>query len=361
MNKDLFRMRPFTWVLAAILAALLGLIAIGCFMIATPYYKGAPSDHFDGRHFFNNEAPIGRRGFGSFFKWMWTRKPGPWLDWIANPPAEPLPERVGPGELRVTFVGHSTVLIQMDGLNILTDPFWSERIGPVGFIGPKRHRAPGVRFEDLPPIDVVLIGHNHYDHMDMPTLERLAAVHHPLFLTGLGNAALLTARGIDRVREMDWWQNEKLAEDVTANFVPARHFSGRGLCDRNRSLWGGFVIQGPAGTVYFSGDTGMGPQFEEIRKKFGRPRLALLPIGAFRPRWFMGPVHLSPDEAVEAHQILGAGTSLAVHFGTLRLGDDGQFEPVEELFRSLGERGVSAARFWVLEPGQGRAVPHLPD
>jgi len=351
-------MRPFTWVLAAILAGLLIPIAIGCFMIATPYYKGAQSGHFDGKHFSNLE-PIGKRGFFDVLKWRFTSEPGPWLPWLDNPAAPPPPARVGRGELHVTFINHATVLIQMDGLNILIDPLFSERIGPFSFIGPRRHRPAGIKIEDLPQIDVVLISHNHYDHMDMPALKRVAEIFHPRFITGLGNAALLYARGIDRVEEMDWWDNAKIAEAISVNFVPSQHFSGRGLCDRNRALWGGFVITGPAGFVYFSSDTGMGRHFEEIRQKFGRPRLALLPIGAFRPRWFMGLVHLSPEKAVRAHQALGAKTSLAIHFGTLRLGDDGQFEPVIALFQALRDHNVSPLHFWVLEPGQGRDVPPL--
>jgi L-ascorbate metabolism protein UlaG (beta-lactamase superfamily) len=254
-------------------------------------------------------------------------------------------------------VNHATVLIQMDGLNILTDPVWSERIGPVSWAGPKRHRPPGIRFEDLPPIDVVLVSHSHYDHMDMPTLASLRDEHGPRFYTGLGNEPVLAAGGIDGAVEMDWWDEVEIADGVTLAFVPARHFSGRGLCDRNRTLWGGFAIRGPAGTVYFAGDTGAENDFERIRDTYGAPRLAMIPIGAFLPAWFMQPVHTSPEQAVEVHERLGAGVSMPIHYGTFRLGDDGQFEPVERLAKALIERPDALPDFWIMGFGEGRNVP----
>jgi len=351
-------MHAIAWALAAVLATFLLLYFIGCFVVSAPPYRGPASDHFDGTEF-HNVPPIEGRHFGRFLKWMWTREPGPWLEWVEAPYGKPPPERVGPGKLRATVVNHSTVLIQMDGLNILTDPVWSDRIGPVSWAGPKRHRPPGIRFEELPPIDVVLLSHNHYDHIDIPTLERLEAAHRPRIFTGLGNRALLEGKGIGESEEMDWWDEREIAAGVTLAFVPSRHFSSRGLCDRNRTLWGGFVIRGPAGTVYFASDTGMGPHLEQIREKYGPPRLALLPIGAFLPYWFMRPVHLSPEQAVEAHRLLGAGTSLPVHYGTFRLGDDGQFEGVERLAKEIERTNTPEVEFPVLEFGTGVDVPRL--
>jgi len=349
-------MRLFTWVLVAILAGLLGLYSYGCFWIGAPAYSGPVTENFDGARF-HNVPPVERNGFAGFLKWTWTRKPGPWLEWVEAEPGPPPPERVGAGEMRATFVNHSTVLVQMDGLNILTDPVWSERIGPVSWAGPKRHRLPGIRFEDLPPIDVVLVSHSHYDHMDMPTLIRLRDEHGPRFYTGLGNRAVLAEEGIEASAEMDWWDETEIAEGVTLAFVPARHFSGRSLCDRNRTLWGGFVIKGPAGTVYFAGDTGAENDFERIRDTYGAPRLAMIPIGAFLPAWFMSPVHTSPAQAVEVHERLHAGTSIPIHYGTFRLGDDGQFEPVERLANALIERPQVIPNFWVLGFGEGGPVP----
>lgn len=326
----------------------------GC-VFSAPGYRGPASDHFDGERFFNRE-PVENRTT-AFFKWMATRRKGPWREWTDAEPGPAPPRRVGAGELRVTFVNHATVLVQMDGLNLLTDPIWSERCSPVSWAGPRRHRPPGIRFEDLPPIDAVLVSHNHYDHLDVPTLRRLHAEHRPRFLVGLGNAALLDAEGIDRVDELDWGDAVDLSDAVRATFVRARHFSGRGLTDRDRTLWGGFIVEGPAGPVYFAGDTGFGGHFAEIRARFGPPRLALLPIGAYRPRWFMAPVHLSPADAVRAHQVLEAHVSVAIHYGTFRLADDGQDEPAEHLSMALNAAGVSPARFWLLPEGEGRPVP----
>lgn len=306
---------------------------------------------------FRNEMPTRHEGFGDVVRWMATRKPGAWRKWTEfAPPASPT-WRVGRGEMHVTFVNHSTVLVQMDGLNVLTDPIWSERCSPVSFAGPKRAHAPGLRFEDLPQIDVVVVSHNHYDHMDLPTLSRLAVERQPRIFVPLGNRRTLERRGIRGVEELDWWESAGLREEVQIYAVPTQHFSGRGLFDRDRALWAGFVVTTPAGTMYFAGDTGFGPHFGEIRERFGPPRLAVLPIGAYRPEWFMSRVHTSPDEALSAHRILDAGTSVGVHFGTFRLADDGQDEPKERIEELLREGDQPPPRFWVLGPGESRDVP----
>ena len=327
--------------------------------MSAPAYQGPVSDHFDGKRFFNHD-PI-RHSSGQFLKWILTRRPGPWRRRTEIDPAPPPPQRVSAGRLRVTFVNHATVLIQMDGLNVLTDPTWSEDCSPLPWLGlgTKRRRVPGLGINGLPPIDAVIISHNHYDHMNIDTLKRLAGKHSPRLFSGLGNGRFLSGQGIADCTEMDWWQSVSLSDDVRLISVPARHFSGRGLFDRCRTLWSGFVIEGPAGLVYFAGDTGFGGHFQRIRGTLGPPRLALLPIGAFQPRWFMGPVHLSPEEAVEAHRILGAGTSMAIHFGTFPLGDDGQDEPVERLNRALGAAGQYGDGFWVLGHGESRELPPL--
>ncbi|HVR83269.1 MAG TPA: MBL fold metallo-hydrolase, partial [Planctomycetota bacterium] len=251
-------------------------------------------------------------------------------------------------------MNHATVLLQMDGLNILTDPIWSYRCSPLSFIGPRRRRPPGLRFEDLPPIDVILISHNHYDHLDLPTLRSLAARDGPRILTGLGNREFLESRGIGKSQDLDWWEDADLGPGVRLRAVPAQHFSGRGLRDRDGSLWMGFVITGGAGSVYFAGDTGFGPHFQEIRNRCGPARLALLPIGAFQPEWFMSRVHLSPEEAIEAHRLLGAGTSMAIHFGTFQLADDGEDLPAERIRSALHVHSNPAPRFWVPGFGEGR-------
>jgi L-ascorbate metabolism protein UlaG (beta-lactamase superfamily) len=259
--------------------------------------------------------------------------------------------------MRVTFVNHSTVLVQMDGVNVLTDPIWSERCSPVAFAGPRRVHPPGLRFEQLPPIDVVLVSHNHYDHLDIPTLERLAAEHRPRIFVPLGNRAVLDRAKIRDVEELDWWQSVEVREGIRIAAVPTQHFSGRGLFDRDRALWAGFVVTGPAGAMYFAGDTGFGPHFGQIRERYGPPRLALLPIGAYRPEWFMSRVHMSPEEALRAHRILGAEASVAIHFGTFRLADDGEDEPAERIATMLREGEQPPPKFWALGPGEGRDVP----
>ena len=316
---------------------------------------GRITDHFDGQRFHNPGTPPRSHGVSGLLKWIRTRDPGPWRPYVDVPPGEPPPRRVDGGAVRVTLVGHSTVLVQMDGLNVLTDPIWSDRASPVPFAGPKRVRPPGLRFEDLPPIDVVLVSHDHYDHLDLSTLRRLAEVHRPRFVVPLGNKAVLDRAGIWGADELDWWQDRPLAPKVRVVVVPAQHFSNRGAFDDGRSLWAGFVIEGPSGRVFFAGDTGYGPHFAEIARRLGPPRLALLPIGAFRPRWFMGPVHLAPDEAVRAAADLQAGTSAAVHFGTFKLADDGQDEPAAELAKAL--EASPGRAFWVLGFGEGREVP----
>ena len=327
---------------------------IGC-LLSGPRYSGPVSDHYDGRRFRNPEDTR-HRSPREVLHWLATRNPGPWPRWVENPPGPPPPKRIDRG-IRVTFVNHATVLIQTDGLNLLTDPIWSERASPSRFIGPRRVRPPGIRFEDLPPIDVVVVSHNHYDHLDLPTLKRLAQAHDPLFVVGLGNAALLQKAGIARVQELDWWQSLSPDKSLTITAVPARHFSARGLCDRDATLWAGYYLNGPDGAVYFAGDTGYGVHFEQIRKRLGAPRLALLPIGAFRPRWFMARVHLSPADAIRAMKALGARHALAIHFGTFPLADDGMEEPAIRLRELLAAHPAPRPDFRILDFGAGWSLP----
>lgn len=329
---------------SALLAA-----AIERIVFASPRWRGRVSDHFDGERFHNRERRSETRR--SVLKWQLTREPGRWPEHPEATYGPPPPERVDGGRLRVTFINHSTTLIQMDGVNILTDPVWSERVSPVSFVGPRRHRPPGIRFEDLPPIDLVLVSHNHYDHMDVATLRKIDA---PI-VTPLGNAALLRRHGIHRAIDLDWWDSTKHAHGIETTVVPARHFSSRAISDRDRNLWSGFVVSGKSGHVYFAGDTGWGGHFAEIGRRFAPIRAALLPIGNYLPKWFMGPVHIDPAEAVDAHFALGARTSVAVHFGTFALADDGEYDPVRDLNAALAENGNPP--FLVLDQGEGRDLP----
>ena len=306
---------------------------------AAPKYRGPKSDHFDGKRFLNLQ-PARQAGFLDVIKWLINRDHGQWDAWREITPAVPV-ERVAGGELRVTWVGHSTFLIQTENVNVLTDPIWSKRCSPVQWAGPKRHHAPGIRFEELPPIDAVIISHNHYDHMDAPTLARLDRKQ---TFVALGNAAFL--RG---ATDLDWWESAEIANGVRVHCVPAQHFSSRGLTDRDANLWCGFVLETPHGAIYFAGDTGYGPHFRMIRERFGAMRLALLPIGAFRPEWFMCSVHISPRDAVRAAAALEAQVSIPMHFSTFHLGDDGQDEPAEVLRKEL--ESTPNVRFEILTPG----------
>jgi L-ascorbate metabolism protein UlaG (beta-lactamase superfamily) len=312
-----------------------------------PHGRGAGSSsisHFNGARFFNPGAPQ-VRGFLDVLRWKLTSRPEPGAAFVPGvTPTKPLAS-VEPGSLRVTLVNHSTVLLQQSGLHVLTDPIWSHRASPFTWIGPRRRRAPGVRFEDLPRIDLVLLSHNHYDHLDLATLRLLANDAQPQFVVPLGVARLLHSRRIGPVHELDWG-NSLPVPSATIHCVPAMHFSARGLFDRNRTLWCGYVIETAGRFVYFAGDTAFGAHFAQVRARFGPPCLALLPIGAYEPRWFMSPIHMAPDEAVRAHQILGAQTSIAIHHGTFQLGDDGIDTPKRKLRES-----AAGDSFLVLDNG----------
>jgi L-ascorbate metabolism protein UlaG (beta-lactamase superfamily) len=313
------------------------------------------ASHWNNGRFYNPNASAPLRSFWDLLHWLCHRQPGPWPEWIPSSPGPKPPERVREGELRVTFIGHATVLVQMDGKNFLTDPIWSHRASPFSWIGPKRHRAPGLRFEDIPPIDAILLSHDHYDHMDTPTLLRLRAAHRPRILCSLGIGRRLQKLGFDAPDELDWWQSLEFAPALRIHCTPAQHFSGRAPWDRNRTLWCSWLIESRHGNVYFGGDTGLGPHFAEIARRYPPPRFALLPIGAFRPEWLMGPVHMSPDHALHAHRILGARASAGIHYGTFRLADDGRAEAVDRL-RALVAQSPMPEDFWILKEGIGRDV-----
>jgi L-ascorbate metabolism protein UlaG (beta-lactamase superfamily) len=312
-------------------------------LLAAPHYHGPETDHFDGERFHNLDPTLWQSR-GSVLKWQFEdRERGVWPEWIESEPGPPPPERVSDGRMRITWVNHATLLIQADGVNILTDPIWSPRCSPVQFLGPKRHRAPGIRFHDLPPIDIVLLSHNHYDHLDVGTLHRLRATHAPRIVTPLGNALFLDRNGIHGAMELDWWRSVRVA-GVEITCTPAQHFCARALSDRNRTLWGGFVVAAPSGNAYFAGDTGWGEHFASIAQRFAPIRAAMLPIGAYLPRWFMRPVHVEPAEAVEAHRVLAPHTSIAMHYGTFRLSDEGVDQPVADLRLALEASGVENFR-----------------
>ncbi len=251
----------------------------------------------------------------------------------------------------VTFVGHATFLIQTAAGNILTDPMYSNHAGPWNRFGPRRVRPPAIAFDTLPPISIVLLSHNHYDHCDLPTLGMLAKRFDPLVVTPLGNGRLTRAAGIRRVEELDWWQSAQ-SSSVPITLTPAHHFSARGPFDRNRALWGGFMLTPDHARIYFAGDTAYAPFFHDIRQRLGPIDLALLPIGAYEPRWFMQSVHMNPAEAVQAHLDLDATESIAMHFGTFPMTAEGIDEPVRALEEARRTKSVPASAFRILGFGE---------
>jgi L-ascorbate metabolism protein UlaG (beta-lactamase superfamily) len=304
--------------------------------------------HFDGRRFCNPNGANGQP-FWRVPSLLLTR----WTPWPAHVPVEP--RRPLPLERNddavVTFIGHATFLIQTGAGNVLTDPVYAERASPLRFAGPRRVRRPGVAFDDLPVISVVVLSHNHYDHCDLSALRALDQRFGPLFLAPLHNGRLLRSAGLGRVEELDWWQEAKGAP-MAITMAPAQHFSSRGAFDRNRALWGGHVVSCGGRRIFFAGDTGYGPHFVELRERLGAVDLALLPIGAYEPRWFMKDIHMDPDEAVRAHLDLGAAQSLGMHFGTFQLTPEGITAPLTALEQAREARQVPAARFRTLDFGE---------
>jgi len=350
------RVSPRSLLATLALAVVLG----GCASIAAGVYRGPTSDHFDGRRF-HNPQPFDDAMFGDGLRniaKILARESRGGSKWVTAPTDTP-PPRVGGGRLRVTFVNHATLLLQMDSLNILTDPIWSDRASPYSWAGPKRRAAPGIRFEDLPTIDVVLISHNHYDHMDLATLRRLVAAYHPRIVTGLGNSAYLRRHGVPGAQDIDWWQSVDLGRGVRLTGVPAQHWSARWINDKWRTLWLGFVIESESGPVYFAGDTGFGEFLARIRDRFGPLRLAMLPISPSRPRAVMAPRHMSAGDAVRAYELLNASTAIGTHFGTFRQGEDAEGDPVDSLALAVKQAWPCTLRFWALYNGAARDVPPL--
>ncbi|PWC57050.1 hypothetical protein TSH7_27210 [Azospirillum sp. TSH7] len=316
-----------------------------------PYWQGPATSNFDGLRFFNPGEPETDRSLRQLLRWQWGRKAAKWPRRV--PVAPVIPARHVDG-LRVTVVGHVTTLIQGAGLNVLTDPVWSDRASPVRFAGPKRVTAPAIRFHDLPKIDAVLLSHNHYDHLDVATLKRLHQRDAPLMVTPLGNDTILR-KHIPGVRTAagDWWSRFELGGQAEVHIVPANHWSSRTGRDRRMALWGGFVLRTPAGSVYFAGDTGYGTgaAFRAIGERLGACDLGLIPIGAYDPRWFMSAQHCDPDEAVRIMLDVGAKKAVGIHWGTFSLTDEAREEPPQRLRTALAAHGIAPARFEAAHPG----------
>jgi L-ascorbate metabolism protein UlaG (beta-lactamase superfamily) len=322
------------------------------------YYTGPVSDHFDGVRFFDpgGASPKGRR---ELLRWLVGRRRrgarAKWPVWAPSPYIDRPPTRVEGAIWRISYVGHASFLIQTAGCNILLDPVWSKRASPLRFIGPRRVNDPGIAFSDLPPIHVVLVSHGHYDHLDVRTLSRIAAAHRARVITPLGNDVVV--RSFDSAiaaEAYDWEERVDIGAGIAVTLVAARHWSARNLSDRNMALWASFVIETPGGRIYFVADSGYGDghYFRSARINHGPFKLAILPIGAYEPRWFMRDHHMNPVEAVQALIDCGAEIALAHHYGTFQLTDEAIDAPLLALEEALNKTGIPLERFATLRPGQ---------
>lgn len=327
-----------------------------------PYYQGPKSDHFNGTRFFNPDGiPPGTLRDLVRWKWGGQDKPSRWPKAYPSRFSGHRPvERVDGSGLRVTMIGHASLLIQTHGLNILTDPVWSQRVSPFSFAGPKRHNAPGVAFDDLPPVDLILVTHNHYDHLDLATLKRLEARHHAPIITPLGNDTIIHRAGLKSdIMATDWGDTTLFRDGITIHTEPCHHWSARGTRDRRMALWAAFVIETPSGKIYHIGDTGFhdGINYRAAAARHGGFRLGILPIGAYEPRWFMKGQHQNPEEAVEGMRLAGARHAIGHHWGTFQLTNEAVEDPLEALDVALRAAGVEAERFRALRPGEAVDVP----
>jgi L-ascorbate metabolism protein UlaG (beta-lactamase superfamily) len=346
--------------MAVIIVVLLALASlpfiIGAFL-SGPKYRGPATDHFDGKKFFT-PGGVPPHGLSAVSRWMVERKRSPWNEDMSLPVGK-RPLNFFNDGIRITFINHSTFLIQADGVNILTDPVWSLRTSPFSFSGPRRMRPPGIKLEDLPRIDYVLLSHNHYDHLDLPTLRVISGAHHPEIITPLGVRALLDSESIEKANDMDWWEEKLLKNNLSITAVPAQHFSGRGALDRDASLWCGYVINTSAGKIYFAGDTGHHPSlFHDIGARCGPLAISIIPIGAFKPEWFMSPVHTSPEEAVKIHLEVKSKLSIACHFGTFPMADENPEETMNALLAAKKKLNVADDDFIVLKEGEPFILEH---
>lgn len=313
------------------------------------------SDHFNGKTFFNPGFKIIKNVSDVFKLYVGSLEQKKWPRYVYQNVEPRLAKHLELGQTHLTYINHATHLIQLQNLNILTDPVFSKRVSPFSFVGPKRVRDPGMVLKTLPPIHVILISHNHYDHMDMAALRQLEKMHQPLIMVPLGNKHYL--KKFANVIEKDWWETVSVGNNQTVSLVPARHWSKRTLRDTNKALWSGFWITSGNLKIYFAGDTGYGPHFKLLKEKMGSPDISLLPIGSYEPRWFMKPQHLNPEEAVLASLDLGSTLSIANHHLTFRLSYEDIDAPARDLKIALKNHGVSENQFLTPENGETVIFP----
>lgn len=333
-----------------IFVAIVLLHSVSC----TSIQKTAVTDHYNGKKFHNPTLEKQfSPSFSDIFRMMREGRPQ-WPKNIENTAIPNIKKDLDKDDMSITFVNHATFLIQFSNFNILTDPVWSKRTSPISFIGPKRIRKPGVDFSDLPQIDVVLISHNHYDHLDKKTLRKLNERFSPKFIVPLGDKKLLQSIGIKDVIEMDWWENIQINPNTVISFTPAQHSSGRGLFDRDKSLWGSYFVKNENHSIYFGGDAGYSTHYADIKSRLGSPDVAMLGIGAYAPQFFMKPVHMNPEEGVQAHKDLGAKLSIGMHIGTFQLASEPFDEPQLKLKEALQRENISEASFLTFKEGETR-------
>ena len=303
------------------------------------------SDHYDGKKFFN-PGDNQLLSFWQILKWKMNNSAATWPVHVPNriyPTAVLSPEH----KAAVTFINHATFLLQYQDLTILTDPIFSSKASPSSYFGPHRVREPGLKIEELPKIDVIIISHNHYDHMDLDSLKLIDAKFKPLILVPLGDEKLLLESGVQNVREMDWWQEEMIRGHKIV-FTPSQHWSARGFFDQCQSLWGSYYIQSPGFKTYFGGDTGYSDHFKKTQTRLGAPDLALLPIGAYAPEELMRVNHMTPEDAIKAHGDLKSALSVGMHFGTFQLTDESMEAPLERIEKAQVDQ------FIVLDIGESK-------
>ena len=337
------------------------LFVLGILLLSSASCSGEPGKNSPAHHTATGFRNLHRNpdtGLLGFLKWRWQRlwREGSKVQSCKFPVANNDPRflRSNRTKTTITWIGHATVLLQLKGKNILTDPHFSERASPFQWIGPRRVVKPGLDLEELPPIDAVLISHDHYDSLDTTTIKRLLrrdGGDKTIFFVPLGLGSWFRDMDVKRVVELDWWESHEQG-DLQFAAVPAHHWSKRGIISRNRTLWAGWVIVARDFRFYFSGDSGYQPIFKEIGKKYGPFDLAAIPIGAYEPQWFMKYYHLSPEEAVKVHLDVGSRKSVAIHWGTFVLSDEPLDEPPKKLRKAMKEKGIPPHELLALKHGE---------